>query len=64
VPFPEFVYGHRVMTLACLADVLAETVERDVLSEAAARDLARYMLHDNAVELYGLEKGRAEKGTR
>ncbi len=62
--FPEFVYGHLGMARACLADVLTERVERDFLSEAAVRDLLRQMLLDNAFEVYGLEKGRAEEGTR
>jgi len=55
VHFPELVYGHLVMARSCLADVLAEKVARDFLSETAALDLARMMLHDNAVELYRLE---------
>jgi predicted TIM-barrel fold metal-dependent hydrolase len=54
VNLPEFVYGHLVMARSCLADVLAKKVKRDFLSREAAEDLARMMLHDNAVELYGL----------
>lgn len=54
VVFPEFVYGHLLMARSCLADVLAQKVKRDFLSAGMARDLARMMLHDNAVELYGL----------
>jgi predicted TIM-barrel fold metal-dependent hydrolase len=54
VGFPELVYGHLLMARSCLADVLADKVARDFLSEAAALDLVRMMLHDNAVELYGL----------
>jgi len=55
VGYPEFVYGHLVMARSCIADLLAEKVERDFLSEEAALRLAERMLHDNAVELYGLQ---------
>ena len=55
VHFPEFVHAHLAMARSCLADVLAEKVARDFLSERCARDLARQMLHDNAVELYRLD---------
>ncbi len=55
VGWPELIYGHLLMARSCIADVLAEKVQRDFLSRRAAMDLARMMLHDNAVELYGLE---------
>lgn len=51
---PEFVYAHLVMARSCLADVLAEKVQRDFLSETVALDLVQMMLHDNGVALYGL----------
>ncbi len=54
VRWPELVYAHLEMARACLADVLAEKAQRDFLSQEAARGLARMMLRDNAVELYGL----------
>lgn len=54
VGWPEFIYAHLVMARSCLADVLAEKVQRDFLSATAALDLVRLMLHDNAVALYGL----------
>ena len=54
VHYPEFVYAHLVMARSCLADVLADKVDRDFLSEDAALRLAERMLHDNGVELYGL----------
>jgi len=54
VGWPEFIYGHLVMARSCLADVLAAKAERDFLSEGAALDLARMMLRDNPLELYGL----------
>ena len=56
VHFPELVYGHLLMARSCLADVLAEKVDRDFLSERCAIDLARKMMHDNAVELYRLDE--------
>jgi predicted TIM-barrel fold metal-dependent hydrolase len=55
VRWPEMIYGHLEMARSCLADVLEAKVRRDYLSEAAASALARKMLHDNAVELYGLD---------
>jgi hypothetical protein len=42
------------MARSCLADVLAEKVARDFLSEEGALDLARMMMRDNGVEFYGL----------
>jgi predicted TIM-barrel fold metal-dependent hydrolase len=56
---PEFVYGHLVMARSCLADVLAEKVERDFLSKSAALDLARWMLRDSPMALYRLKPGAA-----
>jgi len=56
VGYPEFVYGHLIMAGSCLADVLAEKVERDFLSKETALDLARMMLRDNPMELYGLSR--------
>ena len=55
VHWPEMIHGHLEMARSCLADVLTAKVERDYLSEVAAVDLLHKMLHDNAVELYGLE---------
>jgi uncharacterized protein len=52
---PEFIYAHLVMARSCLADVLAEKVERDFLSESAALSLVPKLLHDNAVKLYDLD---------
>ena len=52
---PEMIYGHLEMARSCLADVFEAKVRRDYLSETAAHDLLRKMLHDNAVELYKLD---------
>jgi predicted TIM-barrel fold metal-dependent hydrolase len=54
VGWPEFIYGHLVMARSCIADVLAQKVERDFLSREVALDLVRKMLRDNAISLYGL----------
>ena len=54
----ELIYGHLVMARACLAEVLAEKVERDFLSKAAALDVARLMLRDAPLALYGLADGK------
>ncbi len=54
VLWPELIYSHLLMARSCLADVLVEKVQRDFLSEGAAVELARMMLHDNAVAFYGL----------
>ena len=54
VQWPELVYGHLVMARACLADVLAEKVQRDFLSATAASDLMRLLLRDAPVAFYGL----------
>jgi predicted TIM-barrel fold metal-dependent hydrolase len=52
--WPEMIYGHLVMARSCIADVLAEKVERDFLSKAAALDLVRLMLRDAPAALYRL----------
>ena len=54
VGWPEFIYGHLVMARSCIADVLAQKVERDFLSREVALDLVKKMLRDNAIGLYGL----------
>ena len=55
VRWPEMIYGHLAMARSCIADVLEAKVRHDYLSETAAIDLIRKMLHDNAVKLYGLD---------
>jgi predicted TIM-barrel fold metal-dependent hydrolase len=51
---PEFIYAHLVMARSCIADVLAQKVERDFLSKKVAIDLVHKMLRNNAIKLYGL----------
>ena len=55
---PEFIYAHLVMARECLADVLADKVEKDFLSEDVAVRLIRQMMLDNPCELYGIRKPR------
>ena len=55
---PEFIYAHLVMARECLADVLADKVEKDFLSEEAAMRLIERMMLDNPCELYGIRKPR------
>ena len=55
VHFPEMIFGHLKMARSCVADVLAEKVENDFLSEEEAVSLAKRMFRDNGMELYGLD---------
>ena len=52
--YPELVYAHLVMARSCVAEVLAEKVERDFLSAEAAKRLARALFRDTPMALYGL----------
>jgi len=54
VGWPEFIYGHLVMGRSCIADILAQKVERDFISKVVALDLVKKMLRDNAIKLYKL----------
>ena len=56
VRFPEMILGHLEMARSCVADVLAEKVEKDFLSEEEALSLGQRMFRDNGMELYGLAK--------
>jgi len=56
VRFPEMILGHLEMARSCVADVLAEKVEKDFLSEEEALSLAQRMFRDNGMELYSLPK--------
>lgn len=55
---PEFIHAHLVLARECIADVLADKVENDFLSEEAAMRLIERMMLDNACELYGIRKPR------
>ena len=48
----EGIYGSTEMTRRCIAEVLAERVERSELKERYARRIARQIMRDNALELF------------
>ncbi|HYF00838.1 MAG TPA: amidohydrolase family protein [Planctomycetota bacterium] len=54
----EGIYGATKLTRRCLADVLAERVERGDLSESDARRIGRQILRDNALSLFPSLKAR------
>lgn len=56
VHFPEMILGHLIMARSCVADVLAEKVEKDFMSKDEALSLAKRMFRDNGMVLYGLTK--------
>ena len=57
----EGIYGATEMTRRCLAEVLAERVERGELTEEHARRIGRQVLRDNALALFPQLKGRLWK---
>jgi hypothetical protein len=54
----EGIYGETELTRRCLAEVLAEKVDRGELSEEDARHIGKNILRDNALELYPRLKKR------
>ena len=54
--FLEGTYGHAVMARKIAVDVLAEKVEQGYLSTDEAIQIARRILRENAIELYGLQR--------
>jgi len=54
----EGIYGETELTRQCLAEVLAEKVERGDLAEPDARQIGKNILRDNALELYPILKQR------
>ncbi|MCE9544117.1 MAG: amidohydrolase, partial [Planctomycetia bacterium] len=48
----EGIYGSTVLTRQCLADALAEKVQRGELNEADAMRIGRQILRDNALQLF------------
>jgi predicted TIM-barrel fold metal-dependent hydrolase len=58
----EGIYGATEMTRRCLAEVLAERVERGDLTEEHARRIGQQILRDNALALFPQLKGRLWKG--
>jgi hypothetical protein len=58
----EGIYGATEMTRRCLAEVLAERVDRGELAEEDARRIGRQVLRDNALALFPQLKERLWKG--
>jgi predicted TIM-barrel fold metal-dependent hydrolase len=54
--FLEGTYGHAVMARRIATEVLTEKVEEGYLSSEEAIHIARRILRENAIELYGLER--------
>lgn len=50
----EKVYGHLVMARENIAEVLAGRIERGLMTEQRALEVARMILRDNPAHLYGL----------
>ena len=60
----EGIYGATEMTRRCLAEVLAERVDRGDLTEEHARRIGKQVLRDNALALCPQLKDRLWKGKR
>jgi hypothetical protein len=54
--FLEGTYGHAVMARQIVSEVLSEKVERGYLSLDEALYIARRILRENAIDLYGLQR--------
>ena len=50
----EWIYAKLLLTKQCLSLVLAEMVDEGLLSPADAPELARKLLYENAVSIYGV----------
>jgi uncharacterized protein len=57
----EGIYGATEVTRRCLAEVLAERVDRGELTEEHARRIGQQVLRDNALALFPQLKGRLWK---
>ena len=57
----EGIYGATVFTRQCLAEVLAEKVDRGDLLEADAKRIGRQILRENALELFPQLRARLWK---
>ena len=58
----EGIYGSTEMTRRCIAEVLAERVERGELKEHYARRIGRQIMRDNALKLFPDLRKRLWKG--
>lgn len=54
--YVEDVYGHMLMARETVANVLIDKVKTGYFSEDEAIRIARMLLHDNAVRIFGLKK--------
>ena len=52
--FPEGSYGHSIIARTNIGEVLANRVERGRMTMDQARTVARMILRDNVIELFGL----------
>jgi predicted TIM-barrel fold metal-dependent hydrolase len=57
----EGIYGATELTRRCLAEVLAERIERGDLTEKDARRIGRQIMRDNALALFGGLKAKLWK---
>ena len=60
----EGIYGATDLTRRCLAEVLAERVERGELREEDARRIGRQVMRENALALFPGLKGKLWKGKK
>src|SRR5207244_9976505 len=60
---PEGIHGATAFTRRCLAEVLAEKVDRGDLKEEHALRIGKQILRDNALELFPQLKERLWKRT-
>jgi predicted TIM-barrel fold metal-dependent hydrolase len=58
----EGIYGATELTRRCLAEVLAERVQRNELTEEDAKRIGRQILRENALALFPGLKGKLWKG--
>lgn len=56
VHFPEMIYGHLEMARSCVADVLADKIKYDFLTEKEAVSLIHKLFRENGMELYNLHR--------
>jgi len=60
----EGIYGATVFTRRCIAEVLAEKIDRGDLTEEHALRIGKQILRDNALELFPQLKERLWKGKK
>jgi predicted TIM-barrel fold metal-dependent hydrolase len=60
----EGIYGATELTRRCLAEVLAERVQRGEVGEEDARRIGKQVMRDNALELFPALKKKLWKGKK